>query len=164
MSLIDAYGSPAAAQADQRHADRHGERARGSVYCADHLIEANLQGHPSHGVGMMPAYVRNGRGGRLHLNQRVQQHGTIAVFDGQLGYGQVVAREAMQWAIETARDSVQCHLHLAPRPAYRPSRTYAEHIRSCCHRQGWHREQAGHPAKVLGGSGEENSSFAPFGL
>ena len=26
---------------------------------AEHLIQANLAGHDSHGVGMMPAYVRH---------------------------------------------------------------------------------------------------------
>ena len=75
---------------------------------ADHLIEANLKGHPSHGAGMMPAYVRNWRAGNLRANRHariVQQHGTMAVFDGQMGFGQVVAREAMAWAVDTARSS-----------------------------------------------------------
>jgi uncharacterized oxidoreductase len=66
---------------------------------ADHLVEANLKGHPSHGVGMMPSYVRAWRGGKLHPNRHariVQQHGTMAVFDGQMGFGQVVAREAFR--------------------------------------------------------------------
>src|SRR5205085_4384136 len=26
---------------------------------ADHLVEANLKGHDSHGVGMIPSYLRN---------------------------------------------------------------------------------------------------------
>ena len=26
---------------------------------ADHLVEANLRGHDSHGVGMLPLYVQN---------------------------------------------------------------------------------------------------------
>jgi len=95
----------------------------------DHLIEANLKGHPSHGVGMIPAYVRNWRGGHLRPNQhvqRVQQHGTIAVFDGQMGYGQVVAREATQWAIEMARDSGSAIYTLRHAPHIGRVGTYAE--------------------------------------
>jgi len=75
---------------------------------SDHLVEANLKGHPSHGVGMMPAYVQNWRDGNLRPNQHVrlvQRQGTMAVFDGQMGFGQVVAREAMQWAIDTAHEA-----------------------------------------------------------
>ena len=36
---------------------------------ADHLVEANLVGHDSHGVGMLPHYVRNLRDGKLHPNR-----------------------------------------------------------------------------------------------
>ncbi len=46
----------------------------------------------------------------------------MAVFDGQMGYGQVVAREATQWAIGDGTRQRQRHLHLAPRSAYRSRR------------------------------------------
>jgi uncharacterized oxidoreductase len=83
-----------------------GSSAEEAGIVADHLVEANMKGHPSHGVGMMPSYVKNWRDGNLQPNQHValvQQTGNMAVFDGQMGYGQVVAREAMHWAIDTAR-------------------------------------------------------------
>ena len=73
---------------------------------ATHLVEANLKGHDSHGVGMIPSYVKNAREGLLHPNQHaklVSETGPIAVFDGQMGYGQVTAREATEWAIAKAK-------------------------------------------------------------
>src|SRR6266436_2857816 len=36
---------------------------------AEHLIEANLRGHDSHGVGMLVAYVRDLEAGTLKVNQ-----------------------------------------------------------------------------------------------
>ena len=51
------------------HADLHGialrvfeaagSEAEEARIIADHLIEANLRGHDSHGVGMIPSYLRN---------------------------------------------------------------------------------------------------------
>ncbi|ODU55970.1 MAG: hypothetical protein ABS99_06585 [Acetobacteraceae bacterium SCN 69-10] len=73
---------------------------------ADHLVGANLAGHDSHGVGMLPAYHRSLRGGHLRPNAAptiVQDSGSFAVWDGDGCYGQVVARDAMAWAIATAR-------------------------------------------------------------
>src|SRR6202163_2938007 len=75
---------------------------------ADHLVEANLKGHDSHGVGMIPTYIRNYMLGRVKPNQHIcfdRQDGVLAVIDGQMGYGQVIAREATNWAIETAKTS-----------------------------------------------------------
>src|SRR6185436_3301366 len=73
---------------------------------AEHLLEANLRGHDSHGVGMLVAYVRDLDAGTLKINQTpeiVSDTGTISVWDARAGYGQVVARQAVEWAIETAR-------------------------------------------------------------
>ncbi len=71
-----------------------------------HLVEANLKGHDSHGVGMIPTYVRNVAAGYLYPNRhatRVSETGAVAVFDGGMGYGQVIAREAMDWGIAKAK-------------------------------------------------------------
>src|SRR6202022_935122 len=73
---------------------------------AHHLVEANLRGHDSHGVGMLVAYVRDFEAGTLKANQKpevVSDTGTISVWDAHAGYGQVVARQAVEWAIEAAR-------------------------------------------------------------
>jgi len=86
-------------------------RAAGSVeeeagIVAEHLVESNLRGHDSHGVGTVPAYIRNIRAGRLRPNQHarfVREDGSILVADGGLGFGQVIAREATARGIEVAR-------------------------------------------------------------
>ncbi len=73
---------------------------------ADHLVEANLTGHDSHGVGMLPRYVDNLSRGVLRANRHaeiVADLGSMVVVDGQMGYGQVVAREATDIGIERAR-------------------------------------------------------------
>lgn len=73
---------------------------------ADHLVEANLKGHDSHGIGMMPRYAGFLPRGMLKPNT----HATIVIdtppmllVDGGHGYGQVVAMEATELAIERAR-------------------------------------------------------------
>ena len=74
---------------------------------ADQLIEANLTGHDSHGIGMMPAYVECNAGGELLVNQHVsvvQDSGPILVLDGNKGAGQVQAREAMEMGIARAKE------------------------------------------------------------
>src|SRR3984957_446017 len=73
---------------------------------AEHLVEANLRGHDSHGVGMLVAYVRDLEAGMLKVNQTpeiVSDTGTISVWDARAGYGQVVARQAVEWAVGAAR-------------------------------------------------------------
>lgn len=73
---------------------------------AQHLVEANLKGHDSHGVGMLLTYVKNVQDGLLHPNRHarlVTEFGAIAVFDGEMGYGQVLAREATEWGIAKAK-------------------------------------------------------------
>ena len=83
-----------------------GSRPEEVAIVADHLVEANLRGHDSHGVGMLVAYVRDFEAGTLRPNQTptiVSDTGTISVWDAEAGYGQVIARQAVEWAIETAR-------------------------------------------------------------
>jgi uncharacterized oxidoreductase len=75
---------------------------------ADHLVEANLKGHDSHGVGMLPHYIRNLNAGTLRPNARgriASDAGAILVYDGERGYGQVVAREATLAAMAKARQT-----------------------------------------------------------
>jgi uncharacterized oxidoreductase len=75
---------------------------------ADHLVQANLAGHDSHGVGMVPAYVRHLRAGLVVPNTRakiVKDDGPILMFDGLRGYGRCVAGEAMGAAIARCRQS-----------------------------------------------------------
>ncbi len=75
---------------------------------AHHLVEANLKGHDSHGVGMIPAYVRNIRVGHLLPNAHaevVRDNGAVLLVDGKFGFGQVVGREATDRAIERVKST-----------------------------------------------------------
>ena len=75
---------------------------------AHHLVEANLKGHDSHGVGMVPAYVGNLRAGHLKVTAHVKlirDRGAVMLFDGGFGFGQVVGSEAMAQAIVRAKDT-----------------------------------------------------------
>ncbi|HTZ81182.1 MAG TPA: malate/lactate/ureidoglycolate dehydrogenase [Stellaceae bacterium] len=83
-----------------------GSSAEEAEIVADHLVEANLAGHDSHGVGMLPHYVRNFKAGTLIPNQTpeiVSESGSFAVWDARNGYGQVMARSAIRWAVGVAK-------------------------------------------------------------
>lgn len=73
---------------------------------AHHLVEANLKGHDSHGVGMIPRYVYSAKNGDLKIDQDAElvlDKGSVLLVDGHHGFGQVVARQATQMGIERAR-------------------------------------------------------------
>jgi uncharacterized oxidoreductase len=75
---------------------------------ADHLIRANLCGHDSHGVGMLPDYVRMARAGLLIPNQSlatVVDHQAVLVLDARRGFGQAMAAEAMRRGCARARET-----------------------------------------------------------
>jgi len=74
---------------------------------ANHLVDANLTGHDSHGVRMLADYVPAMRDGRLKLGRRVRilrDQGAVVVLDGGIGVGQVLGREAMAIGIARARE------------------------------------------------------------
>jgi len=73
---------------------------------ADNLIEANLTGHDSHGIGMLPRYAAAFLEGGLTPNAQVQvvhDAGALLRLDGQAGFGQVIGRQAMAMGIARAR-------------------------------------------------------------
>ena len=85
-----------------------GAEAEVARQVADHLVEANLKGHDSHGVGMTPTYVHNIRGGRLNVDAHARtlvDKGAVLLIDGQFGFGQVVGREATDLAVARVRDT-----------------------------------------------------------
>lgn len=74
---------------------------------AEHLVEANLKGHDSHGVGMTPAYVQNLKADLLKPQagmKVLRDNGAVVMIDGQSGFGQRVGKEATEFAIQRARD------------------------------------------------------------
>lgn len=85
---------------------RTGSSEREAALVADQLVEANLTGHDSHGVGMLPRYVEVFQLGKLKPNQHVSvvlDGGAMLTLDGNMGYGQVMGYEAMQLGIERAQ-------------------------------------------------------------
>src|SRR5246500_1886863 len=75
---------------------------------ADHWSEANLRGHDSHGLGLIPNYLQHLAGGTVVANRKgrvVSEDGSLIVYDGERAWGQIAAREATQLAIAKARDT-----------------------------------------------------------
>ena len=83
---------------------------------AANLVMANLSGHDSHGVGMLPRYVEARLEGGLKPNARVQtvlDIGSMLTLDGQRGYGQIVGEQAMALGIARAQIHGSCIMTLA---------------------------------------------------
>jgi uncharacterized oxidoreductase len=83
-----------------------GSNTREAKLVATNLVEANLKGHDSHGVGMIPRYVDSMLEGGLTVNQEpkiVLDTGSLVRLDGQCGYGQVIGHDTMVIAIDRAR-------------------------------------------------------------
>lgn len=80
------------------------------------LVEANLFGHDSHGIGLLPRYIANLRCGLARAAQSVRivaDHGALVGMDGGCGFGQVLGEQAMALAIERARAHGVCVAGLA---------------------------------------------------
>ena len=78
---------------------------------ATNLVDANLTGHDSHGIGMLPRYAQAYLEGGLIPNSHVStllDHGALLRLDGNAGFGQVVGAEAMALAIERAQQHGSC--------------------------------------------------------
>ena len=83
-----------------------GSGAREAELTAKNLVLANLSGHDSHGVGMIPQYVKFLKGGGLVPNQHAKvtgEFGSMLMIDGQRGYGQVIGHESMLLGIARAQ-------------------------------------------------------------
>jgi uncharacterized oxidoreductase len=92
---------------------RHVFEAAGSAadeanIIADHMVEANLRGHDSHGVGLIPNYLDHLAGGTVFPNRKgrvVSENGSLIVYDGERAWGQIAAREAVMIGITKARET-----------------------------------------------------------
>ena len=92
-----------------------GSNAREAKLVATNLVEANLKGHDSHGVGMIPRYIESLKEGGLQVNQApkiVLDTGPLVRLDGQAGYGQVIGHDTMNIAIERAKKHGLCAVGL----------------------------------------------------
>ena len=113
-----------------------GAREGDARIVADHLVDSNLSGHDSHGVGMIPHYVRAIAAGLLAPRAQATVEdagGAILSVDGRNGFGQVVARTGT--AVGMARARTTGIALVALRGAFHIGRigTYAEQALSLIH-------------------------------
>jgi len=93
-----------------------GSEPREAQLVAENLVTANLTGHDSHGIGMIPRYVESLQEGGLRSNRHPVikfDGGALVALDGQAGYGQVIGLEATAIAIERAKAHGVCVMALA---------------------------------------------------
>ena len=86
--------------------ERAGSDAAEAQAVADHLVEANLMGHDSHGVIRVAPYIELLRSGKWTANRHIEivtDAGPVVVVDGGQGLGQVIAKEAIELGTLRAR-------------------------------------------------------------
>ncbi|STV72938.1 malate dehydrogenase [Klebsiella michiganensis] len=91
----------------QRHLVRVGTGPDIAQKVADNLVEASLKGHDSHGVTLLPRYIRAILAGDLNPGATLtmlSDAGPIVSFDGGHGFGQALGEQAMAVGIERARE------------------------------------------------------------
>lgn len=79
----------------------------------DHLVDANLVGHDSHGVMRIAKYLDWHARGQVVANEHVdvvRDSACHLLVDGRFGYGQVIGREAIELATNKAWQSGVCAL------------------------------------------------------
>ena len=75
------------------------------------LVTANLMGHDSHGIGMLPRYTSAFLEGNLKPNASVStvlDGGALLRLDGHCGFGQVIGVQAMDLGIVRAHQHGSC--------------------------------------------------------
>ena len=83
---------------------------------ANNQVMANLIGHDSHGIGMLPRYVDAVLEGGLIPNApaaTLLDIGSMLTLNGQRGYGQVVGEQAMALGMARAKTHGSCIMTLA---------------------------------------------------
>ena len=72
------------------------------------MVDANRVGHDSHGVIHLPKYVRELEAGLIQPGaptETLRESASIAVLDGNWGFGPVIATRAVELAIQKARQT-----------------------------------------------------------
>lgn len=88
-----------------------GSRAGEVEAVVGNLVDANLTGHDSHGIGMLPRYAAAYLEGGLKPNAEVavlMDAGALLRLDGQAGFGQVIGQQAMALGVARAREHGSC--------------------------------------------------------
>src|SRR5256885_612954 len=71
-----------------------------------YLVNSNLAGHDSHGVARVPRYVDWKLSGKIFADRTVQtvvDTPVIAILDGQFGFGQTIAPQAVKIGVEKCK-------------------------------------------------------------
>ena len=79
------------------------------------LVQANLMGHDSHGIGMLPRYASAYLEGSLKPNASITtvlDGGALLRLDGNTGFGQVIGQQAMELGIARTRQHGSCIMAL----------------------------------------------------
>lgn len=123
---------------------------------AEILVNANLAGHDSHGVQFVPMYLDRIEDGGIDNKaypEIVRESANTMHVDGKKGFGHTMSRQAMEWAIERARNSAVCCVTFQN----------TTHIG----RVGEYAEQAARAGCItlitLGGASAAGSQVVPFG-
>ncbi|MEM2341703.1 MAG: Ldh family oxidoreductase [Candidatus Bathyarchaeia archaeon] len=76
---------------------------------SEFLVRANLAGHDSHGIIRIIQYIGDIERGIIKPGAKitiVKNSASLAILNGNWGFGQVIAKRAMELAIEKAKDNV----------------------------------------------------------
>lgn len=114
------------AEATARALGCHDDEAR---EVGAHLVGANLAGHDSHGIGMLPTYVELAETGLLIPNRELNTLAdlpALLVLDADRGFGQWMGRLAMERGIERAKMAGSCTVALRNSSHIGRIGTYAE--------------------------------------
>ena len=88
--------------------ERAGGKPAETAQVAGHPVDANLRGHDSHCVGMIPHCVHNVTHETMHPNTGLapvlRDGGAVMLFDGGPGFGRRVGAEMMERLIGRARE------------------------------------------------------------
>lgn len=85
---------------------RAGATQQDAEICADVIIESDIRGIESHGIGRLKYYYQRIKNGQHQVTTNfeiVKETPTTAVVDGHHGLGMVIGTRAMQMAIDKAR-------------------------------------------------------------
>jgi len=84
-----------------------GSPPREAAQVARGLVQANLYGHDSHGIGLTPQYADNVRAGHAQPGRElrvVHDGGALLTLDADKGFGQALGEAAMRIAIQRVRE------------------------------------------------------------
>ncbi|WP_211251064.1 Ldh family oxidoreductase [Stenoxybacter acetivorans] len=82
---------------------------------AEHLIASDKAGYASHGLSILPSYVKAIKQGTLKADampECIKRDGVLLGYDAHLGFGQHAAKVAFHDAIEQAKENGLCALTL----------------------------------------------------